>query len=241
VELELSNVHARVAGKPVLQGLSLSLARNEIVCLIGAPGCGKSTVLRSVFGQLRVDAGSILYKGVDITNRSARENIASGIVYVPQGGRVFRSLSVAENLSLAAFPCARDKAADRMSAVYAFFPKLLERRGQLAGSLSGGERQMLALGMGLVPEPQLILLDEPSTGLSPIMTEKMLTEVKRLSQALGATVLLVEQNVRNAVMVSNRVLIMRRGTIAHEQPLATLDDVQSLLESYAFISSPPST
>ena len=234
MDLTLTDLHVRIAGKPVLQGLSLVVGRREIVGLIGAPGCGKSTILRAVFGLERVERGTVRFDGAEIANRTASANLTGGIAYVPQGGRVFRSLTVAENLRLAAITVPPADAGGRIAEIEALFPRLAERGRQLAGSLSGGERQMLALGMGLVPRPRLLLLDEPSTGLSPLMTEQMLAEVRRLADDRGISVLLVEQNVRNAAAISDRVLVMRRGAIGHAQAMAGPETVQALLDAYAF-------
>jgi branched-chain amino acid transport system ATP-binding protein len=232
--LEISSIDVTIAGKPVLDGLSMSLSQQEVVGLIGAPGCGKSTLLNAVFGLARVTKGAINYQSRNIANRAPAGNIGDGVVLVPQGGKVFRGLPVEENLYLAGYTLKTNKTIRRISDIYNFFPRLKERRAQIAGSLSGGERQMLALGMGLMSEPKLLLLDEPSTGLSPLYTEKMLTEIKSLTKTLGCTVLLVEQNVKNAIMISDRVLILRRGKIAFEHNVAANPDPRPLLDAYAF-------
>jgi branched-chain amino acid transport system ATP-binding protein len=168
-----------------------------------------------------------------MANHTPRENIRAGVALVAQGGKVFRGLPVEENLLLSGYTLSEGKARDRVQGIYEPFPQLKERRSQLAGSLSGGERQMLALGMGLIPEPRLLLLDEPSTGLSPVVTENLLTEVKSLAHKLGCTVMVVEQNIKNAMAVSDRVLVMRRGRIAHQQPVQGID-MDALLDAYAF-------
>jgi branched-chain amino acid transport system ATP-binding protein len=232
--LELSSVEVLIGGKPVLDGLSMNLAEQEVVGLIGAPGCGKSTLLNAVFGLARVTAGAINYLNRNIANRSPADNIGDGVVLVPQGGKVFSGLPVEENLYLAGYTLEKSRTARRISAIYDFFPRLKERRAQIAGSLSGGERQMLALGMGLMSEPKLLLLDEPSTGLSPLYTEKLLEEIKSLTRKLGCTVLLVEQNVKNAILISDRVLILRRGKIGFEYKVAENADPRPLLDAYAF-------
>jgi branched-chain amino acid transport system ATP-binding protein len=231
--LEISNILVKIAGKPVLDGLSMSVEQGEVVGLIGAPGSGKSTLLRAVFGLERVVSGTIRYRGRDIINRSPIDNIRDGIALVAQGGKVFRRLPVEENLYLAGYTLEGRQTSERIVTIYEFFPRLKERRSQIAGSLSGGERQMLALGMGLIPQPQLLLLDEPSTGLSPIMTETMLAEIKALTKTIGCTVLLVEQNVKNALSISNRILTLRRGAIGYEYR-AGGDDIQALVNAYSF-------
>jgi branched-chain amino acid transport system ATP-binding protein len=232
--LSLSSVRVLIAGKPVLDGLSCEVAKGEVVGLIGAPGCGKSTLLHAVFGLIRIADGHILYKGRDISRRDPIASIRDGVVLVPQGGQVFRGLPVEENLYLASYTLSKNRAADRIGAVYELLPRLKERRSQVAGSLSGGERQMLALGMGLVPEPTLLLLDEPSAGLSPLWTERMLMQIKALAKRLGCTALVVEQNVNNAILLSDRVLVLRRGRIEYEHNVAENPEPQALLVAYSF-------
>lgn len=231
--LEISKIRVVIAGKPVLDDLSLAVREQEVVGLIGPPGSGKSTLLRAVFGLARTVAGDIRYGGRDVANRSPRDNIRDGIVLVAQGGQVFRGLPIEENLFLSGYTLDPARAAERIGAIYDFFPRLKERRSQAAGSLSGGERQMLALGMGLIPEPRLLLLDEPSTGLSPLLTDRMLKEIRSLAKQLGCTVLVVEQNVKNALLVSDRIAVLRRGRIGYEHKVHEADP-KDLLEAYAF-------
>jgi branched-chain amino acid transport system ATP-binding protein len=232
--LDISAILVKVAGKPVLDGLSLSVAKQDVVGLIGAPGCGKSTLLHAVFGLATVIEGSVNYRAANISNRSPVQNIRDGIALVAQGGQVFRRLAVEENLYLAGYTLEQKRTARRIAEIYEIFPRLQERRSQIAGSLSGGERQMLALGMGLIPEPTLLLLDEPSSGLSPLMTDRILNQIKSLSKQFGCTVLLVEQNVKNALIVSDRVVIMRRGRIAYEHQVRDARGVDALLDAYSF-------
>jgi branched-chain amino acid transport system ATP-binding protein len=232
--LTLTSVRVLIAGKPVLDGVSMAVEPSEVVALIGAPGCGKSTLLRAIYGLARIVAGTVSYGDDDITNRSPGENIRHGMTLVAQGGRVFRGLSVGENLYLAGFTLPRSRIADRIAAIYDLFPRLKERHGQTASSLSGGERQMLALGMGLVPQPCLLLLDEPSTGLSPLMTEVILDNVRSLAKTLRCSIVVVEQNVKNALFVSDRVMVLRRGAIAHTHHVGGSTDVKSLLDVYSF-------
>jgi len=233
--LAIQKLKVTIRGKPILDSLDMHVGDKEIVGLIGPPGCGKSTLLNSIFGLARMEAGSMLYGDQHIGNRSPRANLADGVVLVPQGGRVFRSLSVAENLELAGFNLRNETLLrERIHQVHEFFPRLQERLRQTAGSLSGGERQMLALGIGLVAGPKLFLLDEPSTGLSPLLTERILGEIRNMVRDLGCSVLMVEQNVRNAVLVSDRVLVMRRGAIGYEHVVDGSQDTRALLDAYAF-------
>lgn len=232
--LRLADVSIAIDGKPIIDRLCLEVAENEIVCLIGAPGSGKSTVLNGVFGLRAVAAGRIEFNGESIVNLTPQQCLAKKVVLVPQGGRVFRSLTVEDNLLLAGYSVQDSLLNDRIDAIYQFFPKLTERRKQVAGSLSGGERQMLALGMGLMVGPRLLLLDEPSTGLAPIPTNKILSEVRRLASELDCTIIVVEQNVKNALMVADRVVVLRRGRISFEQRVAGMTDTQALLDAYSF-------
>lgn len=236
--LVLDAVCAKVAGKPVLEGLSLQVGEGEIVALIGSPGCGKSTILKAVFGRQPVTSGRIKYRGESVLGRPPAQQIRSGIAYVEQGGKVFRGLSVAENLGLAAMMCEPAKQKSRIDEFYSLAPRLAERRTQAAGSLSGGERQMLALAMGMITGPSLILLDEPSTGLSPIMTDRILDEIRAIVNSSGASVLLVEQNIRNATVIGDRVLLMSRGVIAHDHAVRKGADLAGLFEAYAFSTAP---
>jgi len=239
MSLVVTDLRAEIAAKPILEGLSLGVAPGEVVALIGSPGCGKSTLMRAIFGRHPVLSGRIDYQGHSTLRRSPAAQILAGIAYVQQGGKVFRSLSVAENMNLAAMMCGPGHAAARIAELYALFPRLDQRRGQAAGSLSGGERQMLALSMGMMTRPSLILLDEPSTGLSPLMTERSLGEVKSAAKSSGAVVLVVEQNVRNAVSVGDRVLVMSRGVIAHDHAVDQSGSLADLLEAYSFAATAP--
>ncbi|MBS7700474.1 MULTISPECIES: ABC transporter ATP-binding protein [unclassified Chelatococcus] len=241
MSLAVTDLHADIAAKPILQGLSLRIAPGEVVALIGSPGCGKSTLMRAIFGRHPVISGRVEYEGKSTLERSPAEQIRAGIAYVQQGGKVFRSLSVTENLALAAMMLPGTEASGRIGELYTLFPRLAERRGQAAGSLSGGERQMLALSMGMMTRPSLILLDEPSTGLSPLMTERILGEVRSAAKSSGAAVLVVEQNVRNAVSIGDRVLVMSRGIIAHDHAVSPDADLAELLEAYSFTSTARNT
>lgn len=232
--LVVTDLRAQINAKPILQGLSLSVAPGEVVALIGSPGCGKSTLMRAIFGRHPVLSGRIDYKGKSTLKRSPAEQIRAGIAFVQQGGKVFRSLSVAENLALAAMMLPAGEASGRIAELYVLFSRLAERRGQVAGSLSGGERQMLALSMGMMTRPSLILLDEPSTGLSPLMTKRILGEVKSAAKSSGAAVLVVEQNIRNAVSIGDRVLVMSRGVVAHDHAVGSDASLAELLENYSF-------
>jgi branched-chain amino acid transport system ATP-binding protein len=199
---------------PVCRDLSLEVAEGEIVTLIGANGAGKSTTLRAIAGVLRPRAGRVLFRGQDVTSLPSHARSALGIALVPEGRRVFPFLSVRENLELGAFKFRRDRPKVRgmMEKMFALFPRLRERGGQNAGTLSGGEQQMLALGRAMMSEPCLICLDEPSLGLAPVLVQDIFRTVRAIN-AGGTSVLLVEQNARYALETASRGYVLQTGTI----------------------------
>jgi branched-chain amino acid transport system ATP-binding protein len=200
--------------KRILNGVSLDVKAGEIVALLGPNGAGKSTLLKTIFGLLPAWEGVVRFNDTEIRNRRPEQNVREGLSYVPQGGRVFADLTVQENLELGGFVL-RDKRQrrERVERVFHLFPILAERRQQLAGRLSGGERQMLALGRALMNEPRLLLLDEPSLGLAPQAVQETLATVKRLNTELGTAIMLVEQNVREALSIAHRVYVLRMGEV----------------------------
>lgn len=231
--LRIEGLKVGYDGKAVLGGVSLEVRSGEILALIGPTGCGKSTVLHAVFGLAHAEAGRIWFDATEITNRDPARNIAEGIVLVPQGGRVFVDLTVRENLEMGAYAVrALQEIAGRMERVFDFFPRLRERERQRAASLSGGERQMLALGIALMLSPRLLLLDEPSIGLSPLLTARVLEKVREIGRALGNAILIVEQNVQNAVAVGDRVAVLKAGRVMLTAPAGELLDQPGLLEAY---------
>ncbi len=233
--LALDAVTVTLGGKPVLQEATLEVRPAEVLALIGPPGCGKSTLLHAIFGLVHVTTGHVRLAGREVTNRTPRENLADGVVLVPQGGRVFRSLSVHENLGLGGHTIHSSTVIrERLAEVYAFFPRLADRRRQPAGALSGGERQMLAVGIALMLRPRVLLLDEPSSGLSPVMTERVLDQVRRIARELPSTVLAVEQNIKNALYVGDRVSVMRRGQIVLSRSTGDEASARDLLDAYGF-------
>ena len=215
--------------RQVLNGVSLDVKAGEIVALLGPNGSGKSTLLKTIFGLLPAWDGVVAFNGTKIQNRRPEQNVREGLAYVPQGGRVFADLTVQENLELGGFVL-RDKRQirERMERVFHLFPILAERCKQLAGKLSGGERQMLALGRSLMIEPRLLLLDEPSLGLAPQVVQETMATIKRLNMELGTAIMLVEQNVREALSIAHRAYVLRMGEVvlqAHPQEL-TLDTLR---------------
>jgi branched-chain amino acid transport system ATP-binding protein len=198
----------------VLRDATLAIAAGEVVAVIGANGAGKSTLLLTIAGHLACRAGAIRFAGEDISHEPPEATVARGVVMVPEGGRLFPFSTVRENLELGAYHRrARRSLRRNLDEVMQLFPVLAERRNQLAGRLSGGERQMCAIARAMMSEPKLLMLDEPSLGLAPIMVDKLFTLTQTLVKAKGLTVLLVEQNVADALSMSDRGYVMERGRI----------------------------
>jgi branched-chain amino acid transport system ATP-binding protein len=211
--LELEGVIAAYDDVVCLRGVSLEVRRGEIVTLIGANGAGKSTTLKTISGLLTPRAGTIAFDGRSITGHGPDAIVALGLVQVPEGRRVFPELSVEDNLRAGAYLVdRRAKVRAALSEVYRRFPRLAERRAQLAGTLSGGEQQMLAFGRAMMAQPKLLMLDEPSLGLAPLMVEEVMRSI-RLFRESGVTVFLVEQNANLALRLADRAYVMETGTI----------------------------
>lgn len=214
--LEIDAIHTYYGQSYVLQGLSLRVGRGEIVAVLGRNGVGKTTLMRSIVGLNPPRSGRIRFLGDDIAGAATEAIIQRGMAIVPQGRRVFRSLSVAENLAIAARPqCDEGLAVWSIERVYDAFPRLRERREQRAGTLSGGEQQMLAVGRALVGNPTLTLFDEPTEGLSPLLVRELRSVLRSLKEG-GATILLVEQRINFALALADRVYLMTKGQIAME-------------------------
>ncbi len=215
--LRLTSVDASYGRVQALRGISLHVDEGEIVTLIGANGAGKSTTLEVISGLIRPDAGEVVFDGDDVTAWRPSRLVQAGIAHVPEGREVFGSLTVEDNLMLGAYSRrgSRDEVLADLEAQYERFERLHERRAQLAGSLSGGEQQMLALARGLMSRPKLLMLDEPSLGLAPIIARQFLSEVEKLRKE-GLTVLLVEQNARAALRIADRGYVVETGRIVLE-------------------------
>ena len=199
---------------PVLERITIEVGHGEIVSVVGANGAGKTTLLLTISGHLRAHSGSVKFDGQDITNLPAHSAAERGLVMVPEGGRLFPFMTVLENLELGAYHAqARTRMAESLDEVMRLFPILAERRGQLAGRLSGGERQMCAVARAMMARPKLLMLDEPSLGLAPIMVDKVFEMVRELVRTKGLSVLLVEQNVGNALRLCQRGCIIEHGRI----------------------------
>ena len=211
--LKIDNIHVYYGAIHALKGVSLEVRKGEIVTLIGANGAGKSTTLRTVSGLLAPKSGAITFLGENIAGTPAHEIVKHGISQVPEGRRIFAEMSVQENLELGAFTRKdKDGVAKDFDLVYRRFPRLEERRKQQAGTLSGGEQQMLAMGRALMSKPEMLVLDEPSMGLSPIYVNEIFDIIKSIHES-GTTVLLVEQNAKKALSIANRAYVLETGTI----------------------------
>ena len=212
--LKIDNLSANYGLKRVLFDISLSVEEKEIVAIIGPNGAGKTTTLRSIIGIHRQREGEIVLDGQDVSSNSCFKNLLSGICYVPQGGRIFRNLTVGENLKMGGH-IVKDKneKAEKLEQVFRVFPVLKERVRQSANTVSGGERQMLAIGMSMMLTPRLLLLDEPSIGLAPALVPKLMEAIENINQNFGTSVLIVEQNARQALKISDRVYVMKVGRI----------------------------
>jgi branched-chain amino acid transport system ATP-binding protein len=220
--LELKKLEVAYGGIHAVKGIDLHVDEGELVCLIGANGAGKTTTLKGICGLQPVKSGSILYAGASITGRPAFELVRRGLAMVPEGRGVFGALTIEENLAMGAY--VRDDAAGvraDIERVFDLFPRLKERRRQTAGTLSGGEQQMLAMGRALMSKPKLLLLDEPSMGLAPLMVQKVFETVLAVS-AEGVTILLIEQNAKLALEVSHRGYVMESGEITLKGEAKTL-------------------
>jgi branched-chain amino acid transport system ATP-binding protein len=230
--LETSGISTRYGAVRAVQDVSIALRPGEAVTIVGANGAGKSTTLKSISGLVRPHAGSIRFEGEDLVGRPAYEIADLGIAHVPEGRRVFPELTVRENLNLGAYsPRAKRERAASMERVFALFPRLRERAKQQAGTLSGGEQQMLAIGRGLMLRPKLIMFDEPSLGLAPIMVEAAYEGIQAIHEQ-GVAVLLVEQNVQLALGFADRGYVLESGRVVLEGPAGELLDNPTIKASY---------
>lgn len=213
--LSVIDLDAGYGKKRVLSGVSLAVGEREIVAIVGHNGAGKSTLLKSVFGLLPDSTGEILWRGRSILGSKPARNIRDGLVYCPQGAEVFRRLSVRENLELGGFPFAdRERVRRNLPKVFDLFPVLAHRAETKSGMLSGGERQMLAIGMGLVAEPRLTMLDEPSGGLAPRLVEDLFAVIRSIVSEFNSSVLLVEQNINAAFRIADRAVVLANGAVS---------------------------
>jgi branched-chain amino acid transport system ATP-binding protein len=230
--LEITDLHVRYGHVQALSGLALTVGDGEIVALLGNNGAGKSTTLKTVSGVVRSRAGKVTALGRDFTNGRPWEIVAAGIVHVPEGRRIFSRLTVEENLKMGGYLVGdRSLIGERIAQVYELFPRLKERRTQQGGTLSGGEQQMLALGRALIAGPKLIMLDEPSMGLAPLIVADIMNVIRRINQE-GTSVLLVEQNARAALAIANRAYVIDTGTVTLSGPAAELAADSRVIDAY---------
>jgi branched-chain amino acid transport system ATP-binding protein len=230
--LELKDVDAGYGGFPAIKDVTMRIEPGEAVAVIGANGAGKTTLLRVISGMLPAQSGSILMEGRDLRALPAHRVLETGVAHVPENRRLFPRLSVEQNLRMGAFiRSARPKFEERLDYVYTLFPRLKERRAQLAGTMSGGEQQMCAIGRALMSDPKLILLDEPSTGLAPVVVEQVFDLVRRIS-ADGYTVLIVEQNVRQVLLGVDRAYLLEVGRVRLSGSGSEMLNSEIVRESY---------
>ncbi|MCS7114575.1 MAG: ABC transporter ATP-binding protein [Candidatus Bathyarchaeota archaeon] len=212
--LKVKNLSVSYGSIKVLWGISLNVQEKEIVSIIGANGAGKTTTLKTIAGLLKPASGEIEFNGFKIHNEPPNKRVEMGIAYAPEGRKIFTTLSVIENLKIGAYTKrAREKFYDTIEWIYQLFPRLKERANQIAGSLSGGEQQMLAIGRALMSRPKLLMLDEPTLGLGPLVAKTLFKVIENLNKE-GVTILLVEQNVHYGLKVSHRAYVMEKGNIA---------------------------
>ncbi|MCC2596735.1 ABC transporter ATP-binding protein [Pusillimonas sp. MFBS29] len=230
--LEISQLEVAYGGIRAVRGMDLTVKRGELVCLIGANGAGKSTTLRAICGLVPIAAGSITYDGHSIAGTPSYTLVRQGLVMVPEGRGIFGQLTIEENLAMGGYS-RKDQPQVRQDIEHVFelFPRLQERRSQSAGTLSGGEQQMLAMGRAMISRPRLLLLDEPSMGLAPLMVEKIF-EVVRTIASEGVTILLIEQNARLALEISQRAYVMESGNIILQGPSDQIIDDPKVRAAY---------
>ena len=230
--LSIENLEVSYGMIRAIKGISFEVNQGEIVTLIGANGAGKTTILHTITGLVAARAGSIQFEGKELTKTPPHKIVAMGMAHVPEGRRVFSQLSVAKNLQLGAYTRKdKDGIQKDLEMVYSRFPRLEERKNQIAGTLSGGEQQMLAMGRALMSHPKIILMDEPSMGLSPILVSQIFDIIKSINET-GTTVLLVEQNAKKALSIAHRGYVLETGKIVLSGPAQELMDNDSIKKAY---------
>jgi ABC-type branched-subunit amino acid transport system ATPase component len=228
--LEVKDIYAGYTDIDILKGVSLKVYPGEIVCVIGPNGAGKSTVFKAIYGFLKIRQGNVVFDGQEITNKRPQQILRSGISNVPQLRSIFPQMTVMENLEMGMYiETDRKRIAERIEYVLSLFPRLAERRKQMAGTMSGGEQRMLEIGRALMLEPKLVLMDEPSAGLAPLITRLIFENVERLNEEIGLTVLMIEQNARQGLQASHRGYVLELGQNSYEgtgQNLLNNDEVR---------------
>ena len=228
--LEIRDLQVHYGGIEAVKGISLDVPEGEIVTLIGANGAGKSSTLRAIAGLVKPSAGSISFQGEDITGKDSNIIVSRGITLVPEGRRIFPDMTVLENLKIGAY-LRKDDLTQDLNWVFDLFPRLKERSWQAGGTLSGGEQQMLATGRALMTDPKIVLMDEPSMGLSPLLVKEIFAIIQELHKS-GITILLVEQNAKMALAVSDRAYVLETGTIAMSGKAADLAEDDRVRKAY---------
>ncbi|MGI6679484.1 MAG: ABC transporter ATP-binding protein [Dehalobacterium sp.] len=226
--LKVNDINVYYGAIHAIKGISLEVNEGEIVTLIGANGAGKSTVLKTISGLLRPKTGTIHFLEENITSTAPHKIVERGLAHVPEGRRIFLQMTVQENLDMGAYTRPSDEIGSELEKIYELFPRLLERRRQVAGTLSGGEQQMLAIGRALMSKPKLLMLDEPSMGLAPLLVEQIFSIILELKK-IGTTVLLVEQNAQMALSIADRAYVLETGSISISgtgQELAESDEIR---------------
>jgi branched-chain amino acid transport system ATP-binding protein len=231
--LQIEGLHTYYGKVHALKGISLTVKRGQIVTLLGANGAGKSTTLRTISGLIRGSQGRISFLGQNITTAAPHHLVAMGLIHAPEGRRIFKGMTVMENLDLGGFVDHKRKAAleERRKLVFELFPRLYERRKQDSGLLSGGEQQMLAIGRALMSDPKLLLLDEPSLGLAPFLVQAIMQIIRQLNER-GTTILLVEQNAKVALKMADYGYVLETGEIVIEGDAATLRQDENIVKAY---------
>ena len=230
--LQIEDVYAAYDKADVLQGVSLAVDAGRITCLLGSNGSGKTTLVRSILGLTPARAGRIVFDGTDITHLPTHKIIAAGIACIPEGRKVFPKLTVDENLRVGAYREVSDRVTQsRMADIFRIFPRLAERRAQLAGTMSGGEQAMVSIGRGLMCAPKLLLIDEPSLGLSPLLVKENFNVIRQINER-GITVFLVEQNVRQTLAISQQGYVLSKGRVVAAGTPAELVDRAEVREAY---------
>ncbi len=231
--LKVNNIHAYYGNIHALKGVTIDVNEGEIVSLIGSNGAGKTTTLRAISGLMSLREGSVEFEGEDIANYASHDLVGRGIAMVPEGRGVFAKMTVMENLELGAYTRNdADGIKQDLERILELFPRLAERKTQISGTMSGGEQQMLAMGRAMMAQPKLLLLDEPSMGLAPILVELIFDTVKELNESTGTTILLVEQNAHMSLQVSHRGYVLQTGEIVTQGNAKDLQQDESIKKAY---------